>query len=120
SDTDRARISGIFEAPEGDACRRLLDKAAVEIEDEEILIEREVLAGEKSRSFLGSRPITATLLRELAPFLGDIHGQHEQQQLFSGDAQRDLLDDFAGAAEPRDRVAGFFRGWEELRNELEN
>jgi len=119
SDTDRARISGIFEAPRGDACRRLLDKAGVEIEDGEILIEREVLAGGKSRCFLGNRPITATLLRELAPFLGDIHGQHEQQQLFSAEAQRDLLDDFAGAAELRDQVAGLFREWEQLRSELE-
>ena len=120
SDTDRARISGIFDAPQGDACRRLLDKAGVEIEDGEILIEREVLAGGKSRCFLGSRPITATVLRELAPFLGDIHGQHEQQQLFSSDAQRDLLDDFAGDADLCSRVAGLFHRWEELRGELEN
>jgi DNA repair protein RecN (Recombination protein N) len=120
SDTDRARISGIFEAPRGNACQRLLDKAGVEIEDGEILIEREVLAGGKSRCFLGNRPITATLLRELAPFLGDIHGQHEQQQLFSAEAQRELLDDFAGAAELCDRVAGLFHLWEQLRSELEN
>jgi DNA repair protein RecN (Recombination protein N) len=120
SDTDRARISGIFEAPRGNACRGLLDKAGVEIEDGEILIEREVLAGGKSRSFLGNRPITATLLRELAPFLGDIHGQHEQQQLFSGEAQRDLLDDFAGAEELCGQVAGLFHQWEQLRSELED
>ena len=120
SDTDRARISGIFEAPKGNACRGLLDKAGVEIEEGEILIEREVLAGGKSRCFLGNRPITATLLRQLAPFLGDIHGQHEQQQLFSGEAQRELLDDFAGAEELRDQVAGLFHRWAQLRSELED
>ena len=85
-----------------------------------MLIEREVLAGGKSRCFLGNRPITATLLRELAPFLGDIHGQHEQQQLFSTEAQRELLDDFAGAEELRGQVAGLFRQWEQLRSELED
>ena len=57
------------------------------MEDGELLIEREVLAGGKSRAFLGNRPVTVALLREMAPFLGDIHGQHEQQQLFSPDAQ---------------------------------
>ena len=120
ADTERARISGIFEAPKGNACRSLLDKAGVEIEDGELLIEREVLAGGKSRAFLGSRPVTATLLRELAPFLGDIHGQHEQQELFSSDAQRELLDDFAGAEELCGRVAGLFHHWQDLQGELED
>jgi len=119
SDTDRARVSGIFELPQADACRKLLAEAGMEIEDEELLIEREIQAGGKSRCFLGSRPTTAALLRELAPFLGDIHGQHEQQELFSGAAQRELLDEFAGAGELRERVAGFFHQWEQLRTELE-
>ena len=118
SDTDRARISGIFELPRGNACRKLLDQAGVEIEQDEVLIEREVQAGGKSRCFLGSRPVTVALLRELAPFLGDIHGQHEQQQLFSGQAQRELLDDFAGSAGLRGRVAAVFHQWEQLRGEL--
>ena len=83
SDTDRARISAIFEAPRAGGCRLLLEDAGVPVEDDELLIEREVLAGGKSRAFLGNRPVTVALLRELAPFLGDIHGQHEQQQLFS-------------------------------------
>ena len=119
SDTDRARISGIFEVPKPDACRKLLDDAGVEVEDGEVLIEREILAGGKSRCFLGSRPATVALLRELAPFLGDIHGQHEQQQLFSEPAQRELLDEFAGVGEMRERVRAVFHRWEQVRGELE-
>jgi len=118
SDTDRARISAIFEAPLQPACRALLDAAGVPIEDGELLIEREVLAGGKSRAFLGNRPVTVALLRELAPFLGDIHGQHEQQQLFSPDAQLELLDEFAGLDDARDRVAGLFRQWHAIQQEL--
>lgn len=118
SDTERARISGIFEAPQGSGCRRLLEQAGVELEDGEVLIEREVLAGGKSRCFLGNRPVTAALLRELAPGLGDIHGQHEQQQLFSADSQRELLDEFAEVAELSGRVAALYRAWDQTRNEL--
>jgi DNA repair protein RecN (Recombination protein N) len=118
SDTDRARISAIFEAPRQPACRALLEHAGVPVEDGELLIEREVLAGGKSRAFLGNRPVTAALLRELALFLGDIHGQHEQQQLFSPDSQLELLDEFANLDDAREQVAILFRRWNELQREL--
>jgi len=75
----------------------VLDQAGVDVEDGELLIEREVLGGGKSRAFVANRPATATLLRDLAPHLGDIHGQHDQQLLFSPETQREMLDDFAGA-----------------------
>lgn len=119
SDTERARISGIFEAPRNDAFQELLAGAGIEIEDGELLIEREVLSGGKSRAFAGSRPVTAGLLRELAPYLGDIHGQHDQQQLFSAEAQRELLDDFADADELLQRVGGIYREWRRCAKELE-
>lgn len=119
SDTERARITAIFEAPKDRRFRALLEQAGVEAEDDELLIEREVLAGGKSRAFLGNRPATLALLRELAPFLGDIHGQHEQQQLFSPEAQLNLLDEFAGVDNQRELVSGLFRHWKQVQNELE-
>src|SRR5260370_17898947 len=119
SDTARARISGIFEAPKDAACRALLEEAGVEVEDGELLIEREVLAGGKSRAFLGNRPVTAALLRSVAPFLGDIHGQHEQQELFSSTCQLLLVDHFAGLDELLEQVAGLFRQWKQFQRELE-
>ncbi len=76
--------------------RGVLEPAGFEIEDGELLIEREVLAGGKSRAFVASRPATVALLRDLALHLGDIHGQHDQQLLFSSETQRDMLDAFAG------------------------
>src|SRR5437879_6305454 len=109
---DRARISGIFTAPD-------LGKLDLDVEEGELLIEREILAGGKSRAFIGSRPAAAALLREIAPLLGDIHGQHEQQLLFSSDAQLRMLDLFAGAGESvRDLFAGFAAAGKDL-SELE-
>jgi DNA repair protein RecN (Recombination protein N) len=119
SDTVRARVSAIFEDPRDKACRALLDEAGVQVEDGELLIEREVMAEGKSRAFLGSRPVTLALLRQLAPFLADIHGQHEQQELFSLDAQLALLDEFAGLEERRERVGEMFQQWKRFENELE-
>jgi DNA repair protein RecN (Recombination protein N) len=118
SDTERARVNAIFEAPRDARLRGLLEQAGVPVEDDELLIEREVLAGGKSRAFLGNRPVTMALLREIAPFLGDIHGQHEQQQLFSADAQLLALDDFGGLAAQREEAGELFRRWKNIQEEL--
>src|ERR1700721_1458793 len=109
SETERARVAAIFEAPKDAALLALLEQAGAPVEDGELLIEREVLAGGQSRAFFGNRPVTMALLREIAPFLGDIHGQHEQQQLFSSEAQLLSLDGFAGSAGQRAEGGYWFR-----------
>ena len=119
SDTERARVAAIFETPRQPVLLELLEQAGAPVEDGELLIEREILAGGKSRAFLGNRPVTVALLREIAPFLGDIHGQHEQQQLFSSAAQLQSLDEFAGLGNQRGEVAGLFRRWKSIQNDLD-
>ena len=116
----RARISGVFEVPREAAFTRLLESAGIEAEDGELLLEREISAEGKSRAFAGSRPITVGLLRDLAPFLGDIHGQHEQQMLFAAGAQLAMLDAFAGSADTAARVAATFEDWRKITRELED
>src|SRR5580693_2140380 len=66
---ERARISGIFEIADDAGLTKMLDDAGIEIEDQELLIEREILANGKSRAFVGNRPATAALLRDLARHL---------------------------------------------------
>ena len=119
SGTDRARISGIFDLPQSPAIRALLEQAGIALEENELLIEREILANGKSRAFAASRPVTAALLKQLAPWLGDIHGQNEQQQLHDTISQRGILDDFASAGEAKAAVAKIFRGWKDCDRELE-
>ena len=107
----RARVAGIFDVREQAALRRILEPAGLEIEEGELLVEREILANGKSRAFVGSRPVSAALLRDLAPCLAEIHGQHDQQLLFSSDAQREMLDAFAAHRGLLDSVAGVFSQW---------
>ncbi|MBM3783383.1 MAG: DNA repair protein RecN [Acidobacteria bacterium] len=114
---DRARVSGIFEVPA--AARAVLAGAGIELEDNEILIEREIQSGGKSRAFAASRPVTVALLKALAPWLGDIHGQNEQQQLHDPVEQRAMLDLFAGAAELSAATASLFDRWRACDREME-
>ncbi|MBK7930244.1 MAG: DNA repair protein RecN [Bryobacterales bacterium] len=123
----RARVSGIFEVPLTRLLRALLEEHSLELEEGELLIEREILPNGKSRAFAAGRPVTAALLRELAPHLGDIHGQHDQQKLFEPAAQLDTLDAFTftgastGAATGAtfDRVSALYHQWRDVARELE-
>jgi DNA repair protein RecN (Recombination protein N) len=54
--------------------------------------------------FINNQPSTVSALRELAPRLLDIHGQHDQQTLIESSSQLDLVDVFAGASELAARV----------------
>jgi DNA repair protein RecN (Recombination protein N) len=116
----RACVSGIFALPSDPALAGLLNQAGVEAEDGELLIERELLPGGKSRAFAASRPVTAAFLKDLAPYLGDIHGQHDQQKLFSPDSQRDLLDEAAGSPESLDALRGAWDAWRAAVREMED
>jgi DNA repair protein RecN (Recombination protein N) len=116
---DRARVAGIFEAPSSVTFQRLLEDNGVVVEDDELLIEREVLAGGKSRAFLGARPVTVALLREIAPHLGDIHGQHDQQELFSASSQLEMLDEYSGAGPLLERLRDTHAEWRRCSAELE-
>src|SRR5690242_3975142 len=115
----RARIGGIFEVRNSAAVRRVLEPTGIEIEEGELLLEREVLAEGKSRAYVGSRPVAVSLLKDLAVHLADIHGQHDQQLLFSSEAQRDMLDAFADSPELAGRVAATYEEWYAAGKELE-
>jgi DNA repair protein RecN (Recombination protein N) len=115
----RARVAGIFDIPEPAALRRLLEPAGFEVEDGELLVEREILAGGKSRAFVASRPVSAALLKEIAPLLADIHGQHDQQLLFSPESQRDMLDASGGHGGLLDQTGALYRKWRGAAAELE-
>jgi DNA repair protein RecN (Recombination protein N) len=120
SGADRARISGIFEAPATEAVRARLDALGLVVEEGELLLEREILANGKSRAFAASRPVTAAVLRELAPLLGDIHGQHDQQRLFSEDEQLAILDAWGRMGPQQQGVAGLYASWKAARTALED
>ena len=109
----RLFVSGRFELPDDRALASILDVAGIEAEDGELLIEREITAAGKSRAYASSRPVSVSFLRELAPFLGDIHGQHDQQRLFNSDSQRALLDETLADQSLAPAVSTAFSSWRE-------
>jgi DNA repair protein RecN (Recombination protein N) len=116
---ERARISGIFEVPDVAWVRTRLEALGVAPEEGELLVEREILSNGKSRAFAASRPVTVTLLKDLAPLLGDIHGQHDQQRLFDRQEQLAMLDEFARHDPLIEETARAYGVWKAANAELE-
>jgi DNA repair protein RecN (Recombination protein N) len=118
SGEQRARVSGRFDVTGNQLLEAVIQELGFEIEDGELPIEREILANGKSRVYVAGRAATAGMLRQLAPFLGDIHGQHDQQQLYDPAAQRDMLDAFARDSEMLAAVWSAYRKWRAVEQEL--
>ncbi len=79
------------------------------------LLRRLLDAGGRSRGFINGRSATQQQLREAGDQLLDIHGQHAHQSLLRPDAQRVLLDGYAGITDGAEKVAGLYREWQVLR-----
>jgi DNA repair protein RecN (Recombination protein N) len=79
-----------------------------------VIVRREVSADGRSLVRINDRAATVGGLAALGGRLAEIHGQHEQQRLLSGERQLELLDRAGGLEEQRARVAEAYRGWRQV------
>src|SRR5256714_8112910 len=118
----RGSIEGLFSVARNPEMEALLESAGIGIEDREaheIIIRRELAANGRNKIFINNQLATQALLRDLRPFLVDIHGQGDQQTLFDPDTHLELLDGFASVAALRHEVAAAYKRWATLRRELD-
>ena len=76
--------------------------------DDECILRRRISRDGRSRAYINGTPVTLQLIRELAEWLIDIHGQHEHQSMMKPTVQRQLLDDYAGHRERLEQVSNAF------------
>ncbi|MCG6934260.1 MAG: DNA repair protein RecN [Proteobacteria bacterium] len=114
---DKAEISVTFSTRTAPAAEAWLQERELD-SAEECIIRRVVSASGPSRAFINGKPAPASDLRELGEMLVDLHGQHEHQSLLKREAQRQLLDDFAGHGPLLAELAESFQQWRTLENEL--
>src|SRR3989454_6582592 len=141
SGAERAFIEGLFSVAPNAELEAILKAAGIElgsgdespaqgrttngratgeaVEAHEIIIRRELSTTGKNKIFINNQLATQFLLRELRPFLVDIHGQGDQQTLFNVETHLELLDAFAGVAAMRQDVADSYQRWNVLKRELD-
>ena len=91
-------VSAVFtELPA--SLKALLDELDLTGEEPDTLhIQRQITADGKSSCRINMKPVSATTLRLLAPYLIDIHGQNDGQKLLDEQHHIDYLDGYAGCA----------------------
>jgi len=117
SGEERAVVEGIVEGPELAA---FLQAHGLPAEDDEAILRREVPLEGKGRATVNGGLVPVNTLRDLAPRIARIHGQHEPQGLLDPETHLDLLDRHAGTQAEVARVGELFRALREVEAALES
>jgi len=95
---EQASVSATFEfAALPQAVGEALAEAEITIEPgEPLILKRRVRTDGASKAWVNDQPVGAALLREIAPALVELHGQHDDRGLANPRGHRALLDRYAG------------------------
>lgn len=111
---ERAELAAEFDISRLPALQAWLAENDLAGDDGTCLMRRVIDAGGRSRAFINGVSATLQQLRDAGEWLVDIHGQHAHQSLLKAQAQRDLLDAFAGQESLANEIAQAFREWKTL------
>lgn len=67
-----------------------------EIENEQLIIRKEISQSGNSRIFINDTPVQLSVLNQISGYLLDLHGQHQHQALLHPEYHLVYLDSFAG------------------------
>ncbi|MDO9012120.1 MAG: DNA repair protein RecN [Gallionella sp.] len=113
---ERAEITAEFDVRALPEARVWLKEQELEGDEGICLMRRLLDAGGRSRGFINGRSATLQQMREAGELLLNIHGQHAHQSLLRPEAQRTLLDGYAGLQARAVEVALGYRDWQTLQN----
>jgi DNA repair protein RecN (Recombination protein N) len=115
----RARVEGRASGVPRSIVQQAEDRGG-ELDDDELLIARELSSEGRSRAFLGGASVPVSVLAEVSGDLVAIHGQADQWRLLQPARQRETLDTFAGKAVlvPLGEYATAYRRHREVEAEL--
>lgn len=87
-------VSAVFEQISPELEKQLQELGLDTCEDGTVRIQRELSAEGRSVCRVNMRPVPASVLKTLSPYLINIHGQHDGQKLMQEEYHIDFLDSF--------------------------
>jgi DNA repair protein RecN (Recombination protein N) len=118
SGADKATVEGVFDVANVNGIVKLADERGIDVEDDTLVLKREIAAGGRGRAWINGAPVTATVLAEIGRQLVNLHGQHDAQTLLDGDSQRRILDAFGGAESQASEVRRIYGELSRVRREI--
>lgn len=120
SGTDSAFISATFENISKEACS-VIKKVGLNLEDDgSIVIQREISTNGKSSAKFNGRPIPISILKQIGIYLVNIHGQHDNYELFSPEKHLSFLDKFANTQSELDEYVAEFEKLKNLKAQIDD
>jgi DNA repair protein RecN (Recombination protein N) len=115
----QAFVEGRWLLPQ-DALNRIT-ASGIEVEDQELILSRSVSSEGRSKAVVSGRSVPVGILSEIGEHLVVVHGQSDQIRLKSAAAQREALDQFAGAelSALALEYADVFTSWKQAASSLE-
>jgi len=117
-DAEKASVEAVFDISKNKEAKRILQKEEIEADDE-IVVQREILIGGKSRARVNGTVINFSTLENLGETLVQMHGQSNQLLLRDLRTQLGMLDDFCGTSAELQAYSSEWNSWNKLKDELE-
>ena len=111
---ERADVAAEFDVPAEGGLLAWLREQELPSEEGMVILRRTIDAGGRSRAWINGSTVTLAQLRAAGEWLADIHGQHAHHALLRAEAQRALLDAYAGAVTLAAEVGALHRDWQRL------
>ncbi|SOB42206.1 factor for double strand breaks DNA repair and genetic recombination [Weissella viridescens] len=111
---DKAVLQGLIDVDNPEQLTPVLEKFGIEMDDQQLLIHRELHRNGRNVIRINGTLLNATALKEVGNHLVDIHGQNEHQALMQVNQHLKLLDEYASnaLAEPK---AAYDKAYAEYR-----
>ena len=122
TDKKTAYIEALFYPDKRDEIEEILSQNGVSSEDEMLLISREINEDGRNKGRINGQLVTVSLIQKIAPFLVDIHGQHEQQSLLNEETHLMILDQYVKSdiKELKKEVKDYYKQIQKIKSKLNN
>jgi DNA repair protein RecN (Recombination protein N) len=118
SGAEKATVEGVFDVANVKGIVKLADEHGIDVEEDTLVLKREIASNGRGRAWINGAPVTATVLAEIGRQLVNLHGQHDAQTLLDADSQREILDAFGGAEAQASLVRNTYTELTEVRREI--
>jgi DNA repair protein RecN (Recombination protein N) len=117
---DEGRVSGLFQIDDPDMLRQIEQWTDAPLADDggELLLTRRLATSGRTSISINGHPITLAMLKQIGQAMVDVQGQHDHQFLLRPGNQLDVLDQFGGLKEQRQKYHVAYRALTEAQKRV--